>query len=154
MGKPWAGALTIPLAPFWPKIKHYNANINQAKSYPGLGTEKLPKSEDLWKSPLPLDEEGVLTYLFTSDEDKVVVLRELGIGVEFEDAAIKVREEKKKAELEEQERLLAIQSQYRPLEVGCKVESAYGGGDDWYPGIISVVYGNGKYDIAYDDGDS
>ena len=38
--------------------------------------------------------------------------------------------------------------------VGQKIEARYKCGRMYYPGEISVVHPDGRYDIAYDDGDS
>ncbi|KAJ1462498.1 hypothetical protein M885DRAFT_610540 [Pelagophyceae sp. CCMP2097] len=43
-----------------------------------------------------------------------------------------------------------------PLAVGTAVEALYRNkpGQDWFPGVISFVNGDGSYEILYDDGDS
>ena len=42
----------------------------------------------------------------------------------------------------------------QPLDVGDLVTCRYGGGEDAFPGKISLVHTDGTYDVAYDDGDS
>ena len=37
--------------------------------------------------------------------------------------------------------------------LGARVEALFGGGDEWFTGKVSKVYGDGRYDIKYDDGD-
>ena len=39
------------------------------------------------------------------------------------------------------------------IGVGVQVEARFGGEEDWYPGSVKAVNGDGTYQIAYDDGD-
>lgn len=39
------------------------------------------------------------------------------------------------------------------FEVGAKIEARYGGGDAYFPGMVSEINSDGSLFIAYDDGD-
>ncbi len=46
-----------------------------------------------------------------------------------------------------------IAKEFKTIKVGTKVESRYGGKSKFYPATIKRDYGNGTFDLLYDDGD-
>jgi len=47
-----------------------------------------------------------------------------------------------------------IKKKKKMIEIGCRVEALYGGGDEWYSGVVEKINEeNNTYFVRYDDGD-